>query len=73
MSKYSNKHEQIIDAIKTLEDCIDKQCLGQGDQDALVVVLKELVSKEWDVYYAIKESQVIDKAITKLNKSKQNA
>ncbi len=71
MSKYSNSHEEITNAIKTLGECIDNQALGPVAKKAVVTILKELVSKEWDVYYAIKDDISIDGAINQHNASKK--
>ena len=62
-SKYRVSDEEIIYAIDILNDCIDKKCLGQGDGDAVIALIKRIAYCDCDMRDHVESNKAISKAI----------
>lgn len=62
-SKYRVSDKEIINAIDVLSDCIDKKCLGQGDGDAVITLIKRIAYCDCDMQDYVEGNEAISKAI----------
>ena len=62
-SKYRVSDKEIINAIDVLSDCIDKKCLGQGDGDAVITLIKRIAFSDSEMKFYVEGNEAISKAI----------
>lgn len=55
--------QEIHNAIEMLSDCIDKKCLGQGDGEAVITLIKHLAYVDCDIHDFVDSKEPVVKAI----------